>query len=61
MTREKETCCYAPIVTPFLLANLVSDLKVKLKIKLVMGGCLWVLEEDTPPPRSVLRVILKDG
>lgn len=40
--------------------NLVPDLKVKLKVKLVVGGCLGALEQDTPPPRSVLRIILKD-
>lgn len=36
--------------------NLVSDLKVKLKVKLVVGGCLGALEQDTPPLRSVLGV-----
>lgn len=38
----------------------MPDLKVKLKVKLVVGGCLGALEQDTPPPRSVLRIILKD-
>lgn len=41
-------------LTPFLLAKLVSDLKVSLKVKLVVGDGLWSLEDDTPPPRSVL-------
>lgn len=44
---------------PFLLANLESDLKVSLKVRLVLVGCLWALEEDPPPPRSVLGEILK--
>ena len=46
-------------LTPFLLANLLSGLKVSLKVKLIIGGCLQTLEEDIPPPKSVLRAIVK--